>query len=79
MYLVRYLILGGDQMSFKTLRTILEWLVMILLIVGIVTAVLNISLAGFTPIIWVLISLWALVMIICTEVTQIRESLEKKD
>ncbi len=66
-------------MSFKTLRTILEWLVMILLIVGIVTAVLNISLAGFTPIIWVLISLWALVMIICTEVTQIRESLEKKD
>lgn len=65
-------------MSFKTLRNILEWLVMILLIVGVVTAVLNISLAGFTPIIWVLISLWALIMIICTEVTQIRESLEKK-
>lgn len=65
-------------MSFKTLRNILEWLVMILLIVGVVTAVLNISLAGFTPITWVLISLWALIMIICTEVTQIRESLEKK-
>lgn len=79
MYLVRYLILGGDQMSFKTLRTILEWLVMIFLIVGVVTAVLNITLAGFTPIIWLLISLWALVMIICTEVTQIRESLEKKE
>jgi hypothetical protein len=66
-------------MSFKTLRTILEWLVMILLIVGVVTAVLNITLAGFTPIIWVLISLWALVMIICTEVTQIRVSLENKE
>lgn len=79
MYLVRYLILGGDQMSFRTLRTILEWLVMIFLIVGVVTAVLNITLAGFTPIIWLLISLWALVMIICTEVTQIRESLEKKE
>ncbi|MFC2043111.1 hypothetical protein ACFLUA_03055 [Chloroflexota bacterium] len=65
-------------MSFKTLRKILEWLVMIMLIVGVVTAVLNISLAGFTPIIWILISLWALIMIICTEVTQIRESLEKK-
>ena len=66
-------------MSFKTLRTILEWLVMILLFVGVVTAVLNITLAGFTPIIWVLISLWALVLIICTEVTQIREFLEKKE
>ena len=66
-------------MSFKTLRTILEWLVMILLFVGVVTAVLNISLAGFTPIVWVLISLWALVLIICTEVTQIREFLEKKE
>ena len=66
-------------MSFKTLRTILEWLVMILLFVGVVTAVLNITLAGFTPIIWVLISLWALVMIICTEVTQIREVLGKKE
>ena len=66
-------------MSFKTLRTILEWLVMILLIVGVVTAVLNITLAGFTPIIWVLLSSWALIMIICTEVTQIRESLEKKE
>lgn len=66
-------------MSFNTLRNILEWLVMIMLIVGVVTAVLNITLAGFTPIIWVLISLWALIMIICTEVTQIREALEKKE
>jgi hypothetical protein len=66
-------------MSFKTLRNILEWLVMIMLIVGVVTAVLNMTLAGFTPIIWVLISLWALIMIICTEVTQIRESLEKQE
>ena len=66
-------------MSFKTLRNILETLVMILLIVGVVTAVLNITLAGFTPIIWVLLSSWALIMIICTEVTQIRESLDKKE
>lgn len=66
-------------MSYKTLRNILEWLVMIMLIAGIVTAVLNITLAGFTPIIWLVISLWALVMIICTEVTQIRETFEKKE
>jgi hypothetical protein len=66
-------------MSFKTLRNVLEWLVMIFLIVGVVTAVLNITLAGLTPIIWLLISSWALIMIICTEVTQIREILEKKE
>ena len=66
-------------MSFKTLRTILEWLVMILLIIGVIAAALNITLAGFSPIIWMLISLWALVMIICTEVTQVRESLNQKE
>ena len=66
-------------MSFKTLRTILEWLVMILLIAGVIAAVLNITLAGFTPIFWLVLSSWALIMIICTEVTQIRESLEKKE
>ena len=63
-------------MSYKTLRTILEWLVMILLIVGVIAAVLNITLAGFTPLIWLVLSSWALIMIICTEVSQIRESLE---
>ena len=66
-------------MNYKTLRNILEWLVMIMLIAGIVTAALNITLAGFTPIIWLVISLWALVMIICTEVSQIRERFEKKE
>jgi hypothetical protein len=52
---------------------------MILLIVGVIAAVLNITLAGFTPLIWLVLSSWALIMIICTEVSQIRESLEKKE
>jgi hypothetical protein len=66
-------------MSFKTLRNILEWVVMIMLLAAIITAALNITIAGFTPIIWLLISLWALVLIICTEVTQLREFFEKED
>lgn len=65
-------------MSFKTLRNILETVVMIMFFAGVLTAALNLSFVGFTPIIWFLISLWALIMIICTEVTQIRENLEKK-
>ena len=65
-------------MSYKTLRNIMEWLVSIMFIVGVVTAALNATFAGFTPIIWFLIAGLALILIICTEVTQIRESLEKK-
>jgi amino acid permease len=65
-------------MSYKTLRSILEWVVMILMAIGIVAAAFDLTLGGFTPIVWLLISLWALLMIICTEVSQIRESLGKK-
>ena len=65
-------------MSYKTVRNIMEWLVSIMFIVGVVTAVLKLTFAGFTPIIWVLIAGLALILIICTEVTQIRELLEKK-
>jgi hypothetical protein len=56
----------------------MEWLVSIMFIVGVVTAALNATFAGFTPIIWFLISGLALILIICAEVTQIREFLEKK-
>lgn len=66
-------------MSYKMLRGVLEWVVMIMLVVAVVTAILDLTLAGFTPTFWLLISFWALVLIICTEVTQIRESLAKED
>jgi len=65
-------------MSYKTVRNIMEWLVSIMFIVGVVTAVLKLTFAGFTPIIWFMIAGLALILIICTEVTQIRELLEKK-
>lgn len=65
-------------MSYKTLRILMEWLAMIMLIVGIVTAALDATFGGFTPIIWFLIVIWAVLIIICTEVTQIREFLLSK-
>ena len=65
-------------MDLKKLHDILEWPVMIMFFAGIVTAALDITLGGFTPLIWFLISLWFLIMIICFEATMIRESLEKK-
>lgn len=65
-------------MNYKMLRNLLEWLVAIMLIVGVVTAALNATFGGFTPIMWFLIAFLAILIIICTEVTQIREFLKSK-
>jgi len=65
-------------MNYKRLRNLLEWLVATMLIVGVVTGALNATFGGFTPIIWFLIAILAILIIICTEVTQIRKSLNNK-
>jgi len=65
-------------MSYKTRRNLLEWLVVIMLIVGVVTAALNATFGGFMPIMWFVIALLVILLIICTEVTQIREFLQSK-
>jgi hypothetical protein len=38
---------------------------------------LDLKIGGFTPVIWFLISFWSLLIIICMEVTMMREFLEK--
>jgi hypothetical protein len=65
-------------MSYKKVRNLFEWLAMIMLIVGIVTAALNATFGGFTPVMWFVIALAAILIIICTEVSQIREFLQSK-
>ena len=65
-------------MNYKLMRDILEWLVVALLIVGIVTAALNLTFGGFTPIMWFVLALWAVLVIICSEVTILREFFESK-
>ena len=65
-------------MNQKLMRNILEWLVVAWLIVGIVTAALNLTFGGFAPIMWFLLVLVAILIIICSEVTMIRELLESK-
>lgn len=67
-------------MSYRIVRNLMEWsIVLPTLIVGIVTAALDITFGGFTPILWFLISWGADLVIICTEVPQIREFLGKKE
>jgi hypothetical protein len=53
-------------------------LVGVLVIVGIVTAALNLTFGGFTPIMWFLLALVDLLIIICHEVMTIRISLQSK-
>ncbi len=65
-------------MPWQNLRTIMEWLFSILFIIGVVTAALNLNLAGFTPTVWFLMSVQPLLLIVCTEVTQLREGLVVK-
>ena len=67
-----------ESKKFTHYHGILEWVAMALLVVGIITAALNISLAGFTPIIWFVLSFGMILVIICMEVSMIRAFLESR-
>ncbi len=60
-------------MSVDKIHNILEGIIGITFMAGLVTATLNMTIAGFTPIIFFLISLQAVLITICVEVTTIRE------
>jgi len=53
-------------------------LAIILLIVGIVTAALNTTFGGFTPILWFLLALADLLIVTCSEVLRVADFLESK-
>ena len=59
-------------------HNVLEWPVIIFLFIGIITAALNVTISGFSPIMWFLLSFWFVLVIICMEVTMMRAGLERK-
>ena len=59
-------------------HNLLEIPVLIFLFAGIVTAALNVTISGFTPIVWLLLSFWCVLVIVCMEITMIRAALERK-
>ncbi len=67
-----------EKKKVKFIRNILESLVVIFLLVGIGTAVFNVTFGGFTPILWFLLAFWAVLIIVCMEITMIRAFLERK-
>lgn len=60
-------------MSIDRIHNILELIIGITFLVGVVTAALNVSLAGFTPMIWFIISIQTVLITICTEISTLRE------
>ena len=67
-----------ESKKFTRYHDILEWPAMALLVVGIVTAALDVNIGGFTPIIWLVLSFGLILIIICMEVSMIRAFLESR-
>ena len=67
-----------EKKNITRYHNMLEIPLIIFLFIGIITAVLNITLGGVTPIIWFVLSFWCILVIICMEITMIRAALERK-
>lgn len=60
-------------MNINKIHNMLEWMIGITFITGLITAALNLTIAGFTPLIWFLISIQTVLVTICVEITALRE------
>ncbi|TRO44626.1 hypothetical protein E2P30_01950 [Candidatus Bathyarchaeota archaeon] len=60
-------------------HNLLEIPVLIFLFAGVIAAALDLSIGGFTPVVWFLLSFWCVLVIICMEVTMTRTALEHKE
>lgn len=67
-----------EKKKFTRYHEILEWPLIIFFFVGIVTAALDVSIGGFSPILWFVLSFWFILVIICMEVSMIRANLDRK-
>ena len=67
-----------ESKKFTRYHNILEWPALALLVIGIVTAALDVTLVGFTPMIWIVLSFGLILVIICMEVSMIRAFLESR-
>ena len=67
-----------EKKNITRYHNMLEWPVLIFLFIGIITAALNVTISGFTPVVWFLLSFWCVLVIICMEITMTRAALERK-
>lgn len=67
-----------EKKKFTRYHEILEWPLIIFFFVGIVSAALNVTIGGFSPILWFVLSFWFVLVIICMEVSMIRANLDRR-
>lgn len=68
----------SEKRNITRYHNMLEIPLIICLFIGIITAGLNVTFGGVTPIVWFVLSFWCILVIICMEVTMIRTALEHK-
>ena len=69
----------AEKKNITRYHNVLEIPLIIFFFVGIITAALNITINGVTPLVWFLLSFWCILVIICMETTMIRAALELKN
>ena len=62
----------AEQEKFSRYHNMLEWPLIICFFIGIITAAFNVTVSGFTPVLWFVLSFWFILVIICMEVSMIR-------
>jgi fatty acid desaturase len=67
-----------EKQNITRYHNLLEIPLIIFFFIGIITAAFNITINGFTPIVWFLLSFWCVLVIICMEITMIRAASERK-
>ena len=67
----------AEKKNITRYHNLLEIPLIIFFFICIITAIFNITINGLTPIVWVLLSFWCILVIICMEVTMIRAALER--
>jgi hypothetical protein len=68
----------AEKRNISRYHNLLEWPLIIFFFIGIITAAFNVTISGFTPVHWFVLSFWFVLVIICMEVTMIRANLEHK-
>ena len=68
----------AEKKNITSYHNLLEIPLIIFFFVGVITAALDFTLNGFTPIVWFLLSFWCVLVIICMETTMMRAALERK-
>jgi hypothetical protein len=68
----------AEQRKFTRYHEMLEWPLIVFVFIGIIAAALNVSIGGFTPVLWFVLSFWFVLVIICMKVSMMRANLECK-